>query len=194
MSSLSFLNFRRNVSSYSSPKQARTSTSIPTTNDQLRQKPRVTKALHPNVEELRSVFNKFDANKDGKISEEEYKLALRVMGGTNIAESSEMAKAFKVADSDGDGFIDFEEFTKVHRAEGGVKTSDIQGAFRVYDLDGNGKISAEELLEVMRRIGERSSLEACRKMIRGVDADGDGLINMDEFTIMMTRTMKLSPA
>ena len=31
-------------------------------------------------------------------------------------------------------------------------------------------------------------------MIRGVDADGDGSINMDEFMIMMTRTMKLSVA
>ncbi|KAL3526772.1 hypothetical protein ACH5RR_011428 [Cinchona calisaya] len=186
-SPMSFLNLQYNISIYPSNRQTRLGTSA---KDQ-RQKSNVTKIFYPNVEEMRSVFNKFDANKDGKISEEEYKLALRVMGGKN-AKLSEIAKAFKEADSNGDGFIDFEEFIKVQNEEGGVKTSDIQGAFRVFDLDGNGKISAEELLEVMRRLGEKSSLNACKKMIRGVDADGDGLINMDEFMHMMTRTMKLS--
>jgi calcium-binding protein CML len=61
----------------------------------------------------------------------------------------------------------------------------------VFDLDGNGKISAEELMEVLKRLGERSSLDACRKMIRAVDGDGDGLIDMNEFMGMMTRTMKM---
>lgn len=60
----------------------------------------------------------------------------------------------------------------------------------MYDLDGDGKISAEELWDVMKKLGEKCSLEKCRKMVKEVDSDGDGYINSDEFMTMMTRTLK----
>ncbi|XWS45282.1 hypothetical protein CRYUN_Cryun15aG0123300 [Craigia yunnanensis] len=88
---------------------------------------------------------------------------------------TEVAKAFSAIETDGDGFINYREFTEMmHNMEEGINANDIQSAFRVYDLDGNGKISAEELVQVleMLEMGERCSLEACCKMIRGVDADG----------------------
>lgn len=75
---------------------------------------------------------------------------------------------------------------------GGVNMNEIQSAFGVFDLDGDGKISAAELLEVLRRLGQRCSLETRRKMLKGVDRDGDGLVDMDEFMIMMTRNLKFS--
>ncbi|XWS29856.1 hypothetical protein CRYUN_Cryun24cG0065900 [Craigia yunnanensis] len=127
------------------------------------------RTYQPNVEEMKWMFDKFDTNKDGKISKEEYKSALK------------------------DGFIDYKEFIEMMNNMGErINANDIQSAFLVYDLDRNGKISAEELMEVLKKMGERCSLEACRKMIRGVDADGDGLIDMNEFMTMMTRTMKPS--
>ncbi|KAF5738210.1 putative Calcium-binding EF-hand family protein [Tripterygium wilfordii] len=148
----------------------------------------------PNMEEMKWVFNKYDTNKDGKISRGEYKSAMRFM--SKEMNQAEMAKAFGAVDTDGDGFIDFKEFMEMmHYNMGeaeGVKSNEIQSAFQVFDLDGNGRIGAEELMEVLRKMGEKSSLEACQKMIKGVDRDGDGLIDMDEFSNMMTRTMKLS--
>ncbi|GMH14777.1 hypothetical protein Nepgr_016618 [Nepenthes gracilis] len=146
--------------------------------------------FQPSKSEMKAVFDRYDANGDGKISREEYKAVLRAVRRGNVSER-EVAKAFEVADTDGDGFIDFNEFMEVHRACGGVKVSEVQSAFHVFDLDGDGKISAAELREVMRRIGESSSLEACQKMVRGADRDGDGFIDMDEFTAMMTRGMNL---
>lgn len=137
------------------------------------------------------MFNKFDSNKDGKISQDEHKLALRALGRSKNDEA-DVAEAFQFFDSNEDGFIDFEEFMKMQSQGGAVKMDDIQSAFRVFDLDGNEKISAEELLEVLKRLGEGCSLETCRKMVRGVDIDGDGLIDMEEFTRMMTQNMKLA--
>ncbi|XP_021896727.1 calmodulin-like protein 1, partial [Carica papaya] len=118
-----------------------------------------------------------------------YRAVLRALGQGNMV--GEVAKIFQVADLDGDGFIDFKDFLEVHKKSGGIKTLDIQTAFRTFDLNGDGKISAEEVMEVLRRLGERCSLEDCRKMVKAVDTEGDGLVNMDEFMTMMTRSMRL---
>jgi calcium-binding protein CML len=53
-------------------------------------------------------------------------------------------------------------------------------------LNGDGKISAEEVMSVLWKLGERCSLEDCNRMVRAVDADGDGLVNMEEFIKMMS--------
>ncbi|KAF3668542.1 hypothetical protein T459_04580 [Capsicum annuum] len=148
--------------------------------------------FHPKLEEMKKVFDKFDTNKDGKITKEEYKSAMKMMGsGGGNRKSYEVGDAFQAADTNGDGFISFEEFMRAQNLEGGVNSTDIKSAFMAFDLDGDGKISAEELLHVQQMLGEKCSLESCKKMVRGVDANGDGLIDMDEFVTMMTRTMKL---
>ncbi|KAI4367298.1 hypothetical protein MLD38_023052 [Melastoma candidum] len=142
--------------------------------------------LLPNKDELKHVFDKFDANKDGKISQQEYKAVLRALGKENLI--AEVANIFRFADLDGDGYIDFEEFVEAQK--GGVRTRDLQSAFWTFDLNGDGKITAEEVMQVLRSLGERCNLEDCRRMVRAVDADGDGSVNMDEFLTMMTRTLR----
>ncbi|KAI3865828.1 hypothetical protein MKW92_009002 [Papaver armeniacum] len=183
MSKLSLLSFQYSLSKKLPPK------TMSRWSSNNRQRSSLAPVFLPNVEEMRRVFQRFDTNKDGKISQGEYKNVLRALGKQNI--ESEVAMAFEVADTDGDGFIDFKEFMDVNKKGGGIKAMDIQNAFKAFDLDGNGKISAEELLQVLKKLGERCSLETCRNMVRGVDTDGDGLIDMDEFTKMMTHTMKL---
>lgn len=154
---------------------------------------RVSQFRRPSVkkDEMRIVFDKFDTNRDGKISQEEYKSAVELIttgkGGGGKTTKAERAKEFKAADSNGDGFIDYEEFAKIHENTESTIHGDIENAFKVFDLDGNGKISPEELLQVLSRLGEKSSLDACSKIVRGLDGDGDGFINMDDFMIMMTR-------
>ncbi|KAJ0011313.1 hypothetical protein Pint_34418 [Pistacia integerrima] len=140
----------------------------------------------PNRNEMKKVFDKIDSNKDGKISQSEYKAILRALGQGNI--TAEVPKIFQAVDQDGDGYIDFKEFMEIHKKGGGVRTMDIQSAFRAFDMNHDGKISAEEIMEILRRLGESCSLEDCRKMVRAVDTDGDGMVNMDEFMTMMTRT------
>uniref|UniRef100_A0A803KXW0 EF-hand domain-containing protein n=2 Tax=Chenopodium quinoa TaxID=63459 RepID=A0A803KXW0_CHEQI len=144
------------------------------------------------MQEMKRVFETYDRNKDGKISKEEFKAMLRAINGKGVTVNSdvEAANAFQVADKDGDGFIDFKEFMELHNNK--VKSKDIESAFRIFDSDGDGKISAKELMEVLRRMGQMYSLESCNKMIREVDNDGDGLINLAEFTTMMTTTLKFT--
>ncbi|KAK1410264.1 hypothetical protein QVD17_36799 [Tagetes erecta] len=182
MSSKSFFTFKSGMSRKPSTPKTPPSKPIPP--------PPPPVVFQPNAQEMRRVFDKFDKNKDGKISKEEYGSAMGLLG--NKTGKLEVSKAFQAIDTDGDGFVDFDEFMEAQKSDGGVGTGDIKSAFKVFDLDGNGKITAEELLQVLRQLGERCSLEACRKMVRGADTDGDGMIDVDEFMGLMTRTMKLA--
>ena len=67
---------------------------------------------------------------------------------------------------------------------------DLMDAFRVFDADGDGRITAEDLRAVLEGIlgggpDGGCSLDDCRRMIGGVDADGDGFVCFDEFSRMM---------
>ncbi|KAJ6689537.1 hypothetical protein OIU85_005900 [Salix viminalis] len=141
--------------------------------------------LRPRVEELEQVFKKFDVNGDGKISSAELGSFWRNLG--HEASEEELQNMITEFDADGDGFIDLQEFVALNTQ--GVDTNEVmenlKDAFSVYDIDGNGSISAEELHKVMASLGEPCSMAECRKMISGVDRDGDGMIDFEEFKVMM---------
>ncbi|CAA7388782.1 unnamed protein product [Spirodela intermedia] len=138
-------------------------------------------------EELQIVFAKYDSNGDGKISSSELAAVLESLGGRPPSEE-EVSRMMAEADGDGDGFISINEFVELNTAN--VRPTDaledLRDAFSVFDLDRDGSISADELARVLGKLGESASVAQCRRMIDGVDRDGDGLISFDEFKIMMT--------
>lgn len=182
MSKLRILNFQHNLSKKLPVQKMRTKwLSIKD-----RQISDLLLSFRPNTKEMRQVFDKIDLNKDGKISLGELQALLEALGKENPkAEAKEM---MQVADTNKDGYIDFSEFMEVHRK--GIKMSDIQSAFWMFDQNGDGRISAEEVMAMMAKLGERCSLEDCKRMVRQVDKNADGLIDMDDFMAMMTSTLK----
>lgn len=182
MSNVSFLEFQYKLSKN---KVLRRPSRLFSSRD--RQNSTLLPAFQPNLKEMRQVFDKFDSNKDGKISKDEYKATLRALGQDKMI--VDVPKIFQVADLNGDGFIDFKEFVEAQNQGGGIRTMDIHTAFRTFDVNDDGKISAEEIMGVLRRLGESCTPEDCQKMVRAVDLDGDGVVNMDEFMTMMTQTM-----
>ncbi|KAK4720578.1 hypothetical protein R3W88_010811 [Solanum pinnatisectum] len=138
-------------------------------------------------EELEQVFKKFDLNGDGKICSSELGSIMASLG--NPATEEELVNMIREVDSDGDGFIDLQEFIELNTKDidSNEVLESLKNAFSVFDMDKNGSISAEELLTVLRSLGEDCTLAECRKMISGVDCDGDGMINFEEFKIMMAK-------
>ncbi|MED6173580.1 putative calcium-binding protein cml25 [Stylosanthes scabra] len=138
------------------------------------------------VSELEQVFKKFDVNGDGKISSSELGSIMGSLG--QPASKEELDKMIREVDSDGDGFISLGEFIELNTKDIDPKEvlENLKDAFSVFDIDGNGSITADELHNVMASLGEQCSLEECRKMISGVDSDGDGAIDFEEFRMMMT--------
>ncbi|CAH9104942.1 unnamed protein product [Cuscuta epithymum] len=137
-------------------------------------------------EELEQVFKKFDVNGDGKISAAELGSIMGSLG--HVATEEELGDMIREVDADGDGFIDLREFIELNTKDVGSDEvmENLKDAFSVFDADKSGSISADELQNVMRSIGEECSLAECRKMISGVDRDGDGMIDFEEFKVMMT--------
>lgn len=136
-------------------------------------------------EELEQVFKKFDVNGDGKISSSELGSIMGSLGHRPNVE--ELENMIKEVDSDGDGFIDLQEFIELNTKD--IDSSEVlenlKDAFSVFDIDKNGLISAEELQKVLGRLEEDCTIAECRKMIAGVDVNGDGMISFDEFKVMM---------
>ena len=59
-------------------------------------------------------------------------------------------------DTDGDGFIDLNEFVELNTkgVDFDEAMENLKDAFSVYDMDGNGVISADELHKMMRSLGD----------------------------------------
>lgn len=139
----------------------------------------------PDDDEMKKVFNKI-AGKPGQVSRKDLQAILERLGKADAAD--EARRMVCVADYKQNGYIDFEEFMEVHKS--GVQRGDIRRAFFVFDKDRDGRINAEEVMEVLRKLGDQCSLEECRKMVKEIDRDHDGFVDMDDFMLMMTRERK----
>ncbi|XP_049936181.1 uncharacterized protein LOC116262884 [Nymphaea colorata] len=137
--------------------------------------------------EVDKVFKLFDDKGSGKISCHELGSILRWFSAEMNEE--EVASIVHDADVDGDGFISLEEFEKLSKSPQAAAGSDLVDAFNVFDTDRDGKISVYELRRVFVALGDEDcTLEDCLRMIRGVDKDGDGYVDFEEFVTMMTRS------
>ncbi|KAE8662266.1 putative calcium-binding protein CML26 [Hibiscus syriacus] len=140
----------------------------------------------PTNEELKRVFDQFDANKDGYISVTELRDVLIAMG-SNYSED-ELRRVMDDIDNDKDGYINFSEFSTfwTSSSDAGTAVSELKEAFDMYDVNGNGLISATELHQVLNRLGMSFTVEDCVGMIKSVDSDNDGHVNFEEFKKMMS--------
>ncbi|KAJ0641997.1 putative EF-hand domain-containing protein [Helianthus annuus] len=145
--------------------------------------------------QLKQVFKFFDIDGDGKISHMELTNVLLTFGQEKSKATIEAQGILKEVDFNGDGFIDLEEFMAIMDGSKPVFACskvddgdhDLRNAFLVFDSDKNGLISAKELQRVLISLGcSNSKLGKCRKMIKGVDKDGDGFVDFEEFKSMMS--------
>ncbi|CAL4196178.1 unnamed protein product, partial [Meganyctiphanes norvegica] len=69
--------------------------------------------------------------------------------------------------------------------------ADFKSAFETFDEDGDGRITPEEVETVMKSLGiEIKSKEQVLDMIRQVDTNENGTLDLQEFTVMLSTNMK----
>ncbi|CAN8269723.1 unnamed protein product [Cochlearia groenlandica] len=124
----------------------------------------------------KQILEKFDKNKDGKLSLEEFTEAAIAL--YNKFSREEAVKMFKEFDVDGDGEIDGVEFTSCVEKM-------LKEVFNYCDVDGDGKIPTDELYVSMTKLGKECTKESCVEKVRAADNDGDGYLSFDEFVAMV---------
>ena len=148
------------------------------------------------VQKLKTEFMALDADGDGTITVVELEKVLRSMRGKLKASEADIKKAIKEIDKDGDGTIDLEEYLKsrkgktnqdlIHRAL--VQRSRVRKEFERFDQDNSGFITKEELMAVIQaRAAVTITVEQIEKMMADSDENNDGLINYEEFVLIMTK-------
>ncbi|KAL6954249.1 hypothetical protein U1Q18_044971 [Sarracenia purpurea var. burkii] len=137
--------------------------------------------------EVQMVFRYLDENGDGKISAAELQRSVRAVGGELSREEARLA--VESLDEDGDGLLGFEEFGKLmeedEEEEEEERDEELRQAFGMYEMGGSGCITPTSLKKMLSRLGESTTIKDCKAMIRKFDLDGDGVLNFDEFKIMM---------
>ncbi|KAG6628905.1 calmodulin-like protein 3 [Carya illinoinensis] len=137
--------------------------------------------------ELRRVFQMFDRNGDGRITRKELSDSLQNLG--IFIPDKDMIQMIEKIDANGDGYVDIDEFGALYETIMNERDEeeDIKEAFNVFDQNGDGFITVEELRSVLASLGLKQgrTLEECKRMIKKVDMDGDGMVNFNEFKQMM---------
>jgi len=67
--------------------------------------------------------------------------------------------------------------------------SDLEVAFRLFDTDGGGTITIKELRQVFETLGQSPSDADLKEMMKEVDRDGSGAIDLEEFCRLMVTRM-----
>ncbi|TQD99491.1 hypothetical protein C1H46_014827 [Malus baccata] len=136
------------------------------------------------VAQYERVFKQFDGNGDGKISPMELQQCVGAIGGELSLTEAEVV--VEHLDSDGDGLLGLDDFVKF--VDGGCdeeKVCVLREAFKMYVMDGSGCITPKSLKRMLSRLGESKSVDECKNMIARFDLNGDGVLNFDEFKVMM---------
>lgn len=72
----------------------------------------------------------------------------------------------------------------------GKTTVDVDSLFAAMDLDSNGEIDKQELRSSLRRLDCGLTLNQEEAMLRVIDTNGDGVIDISEFRSFMTKVKK----
>lgn len=138
---------------------------------------------------LTESFKGLDLNGDGRLSREELINGYRAtMSGEEAAATLE--RVMKTVDCDGSGYVDYSEFILAAINEQTLLSKgNLETAFRSLDCDNSGKISLQEM-RGMLSMGVDGNDSVWAKLVQDADMNGDGEIDLVEFTrLMLSQTL-----
>mmetsp|Transcript_699 Transcript_699/g.2347 ORF Transcript_699/g.2347 Transcript_699/m.2347 type:complete len:237 (-) Transcript_699:202-912(-) len=138
--------------------------------------------------ELKRAFASFDRDQSGTIDKDELAAVLKSVG--KKVSDKQIDEIMEEIDLDKNGVLDFQEFEYIVQ----VKLEDnlhdeqsIKELFEFFDRDKDGYISFDELYWVLnKKLKIKISREDVQDMLRYGDLDGNGLLDLEEFSILLS--------
>jgi calcium-dependent protein kinase len=151
----------------------------------------VARQLHnDSLKPLYNVFQKLDANHDGKVDLQEFTRGfVEVYGLTSQEARVCCADIFRRLDIDDSGDISCSEFCGAISAQGILQSRDcLRLVFRGWDVDDDGKITVEDMMKVISADNECSRANShamAAELVGEFDQDKNGYLDREEFLEMM---------
>jgi calcium-binding protein CML len=144
--------------------------------------------LSSTMRQRKNAFDEVDRNGDGFISKDELRNVIMQFG--MMISNEELETMIELADSDGNGLVDFTEFSNLMDNYCLDESSEqkLENLFSVIDVNKDGYLSESEIANMLKRLGEKVRRKDVRKMIREADKDKDGLVSFHEFKDFANRT------
>jgi len=139
--------------------------------------------------QIRDVFRNLDRNGDGRLSKDELLSAYR-QHNTEEQTQEIVENVMRKVDVDKNGFIDYSEFLAASiNVQTLTSKANLEQAFRLFDKDGSGKITIQEVKEILGG-DQQVSDSAWQQIMKEVDSNSDGEIDLKEFISMMLQAIK----
>jgi calmodulin len=137
----------------------------------------------PSTTDFRPAFDILDTDCDGKISRDDLRsFYATVTGGVNGGDDA-IGAMMSVADTNKDGFVEYEEFERVVSGNNGEKRAlgcgAMEDVFKVMDRDCDGKLSHGDLKNYMAWAGFDATDEEIKAMIKLGGGDQNGGVSFD---------------
>ena len=137
------------------------------------------------------LFNQIDVNGDGKITKDELLKGFQdKMKSPTL--SKDVDEIYKNIDMDNNGFIEYEEFVRAAVSkEKFLSEGVLRYAFKYFDKDNSGEITLDEIEEVFKEsVSDKTKIhDSLKQIINEVDANGDGVIDFNEFVFIMKKML-----
>ncbi|XP_061549391.1 mitochondrial adenyl nucleotide antiporter SLC25A24-like isoform X1 [Phycodurus eques] len=120
------------------------------------------------------LFERLDANKDGKVDVAELRAGLKAMG---VFRQGAAQKIVMSGDQNKDGSLDFHEFTKYLKEH----EKKLRLTFKSLDRNNDGRIDATEIQQSLAELGLEISKVDALKILQSMDIDGTMMVDWNEW-------------
>ena len=143
-------------------------------------------SFNKEVEDLKTVFNEFDKNKDGLLSFEEIDHAFTRYcankGLQNFTQKNKLIQILDEIDTEKTGHISYEQFLRISIDQREIlNENNLRSAFEKFDTNKDGKLSKEEIKNVLGI----KDFAYVNELLKLVDENKDGYISYEEFKSLM---------
>ena len=131
---------------------------------------------------MKEVLDLYDPDNEGYVKSRDIAKILRAMGRT--LEDDDEQNFLQAADPDNSGKISKDNFLATVEAMFSLakeEVNELLEAFKVFDLKNTGKISVKNFKKVLTDIGQEFSEEEVDDILKYIDIDRDGNINIKDF-------------